>query len=206
MPKNIVNFTIKYLNNSLPTRKNLHKWSFFNSPSCSLCRQQETLQHIVSSCKSYLDNGRYTWRHNSILLAIAKSLSSLQHCTLFADLLSFASPSLITGESLRPDLVLISQDKTLNLLELTVGFETNIFINSKRKSTKYNAHIKDLKSQFSAVHFINLSMGALGILGTSFLTFPTMLEETGMDKAIQRRLMMKISTILKYLLYILQAE
>ena len=76
-----------------------------------------------------------------------------------------------------------------------MGFETNILINSKRKSTKYNALIKDLKSQFSAVHFINLSMGALGILGTSFLTFPTMLEETGMDKAIQRKLMMKISNI-----------
>ena len=116
MPKNIFNFKIKYLNNSLPTRKNLHKWSLFNSPSCSLCLQQETLQHIVSSCKSHLDNGRYTWRHNSVLLAIAKSLSSLQHCTLFADLPSFASPSLITGESHRPDLVLISQDKTLYLL------------------------------------------------------------------------------------------
>ena len=195
MPKNIFNFTIKYLNNSLPTRKNLHKWSLFNSPSCSFCLQQETLQHIVSSCKSYLDNGRYTWRHNSVLLAIAKSLSSLQHCTLLADLPSFASPSLITGESLRPDLVLISQDKTLYLLELTVGFETNILINSKRKSTNYNALIKNLKSQYSAVHFINLSMGALGIFGTSSLTFPTMLEETGFDKAIQRRLMMKLSNI-----------
>ena len=78
MPKNIFNFTIKYLNNSLPTQKNLRKWSLFNSSSCSFCLQQETLQHIVSSCKSYLDNGRYTWRHNSVLLAIAKSLSSLQ--------------------------------------------------------------------------------------------------------------------------------
>ena len=59
MPKNF-NFTIKYLSNSLPTRKNLHKWFLFNSPSCSLCLQQETFQNILSSCKSYLDNGRYT--------------------------------------------------------------------------------------------------------------------------------------------------
>ena len=195
MPKNIFNFTIKYLNKSLPTRKNLHKWSFFDSPSCSLCLQQETLQHIVSSCKSYHDNCRYTWRHNSVLPAIAKSLSSLQHCTLFADLSSFASPSLITGESLRPDLALISRDKTLYLLELRVGFETNILINCNRKSAKYNSLIKALNSQFSTVHFINLSMGALGILGTSSLTFPTMLEETGIDKAIQRRLVMKMINI-----------
>ena len=149
----------------------------------------------MSSCKSYLDNGRYTWRHNSVLLAIAKSLSSLQHCTLFADLPSFASPSLITGESLRPDLVLISRDKTLYLLELTVGFEKNILINSKRKSAMYNALIKDLYSQFSAVHFVNLTMGALGILGTSSLNFHIVLEETGVDKAVQRKLTMKLINI-----------
>ena len=190
-----INFTIKYLNNSLTTRKNLHKLSLFNSQSCSLCLQQETLQHIVSSCKSFLDNGRYTWRHNSVLLAIAKSLSSLQPCSLLADLPSFASPSLITGESLRPDLILISRDKTLYLLELTVRLETNILINSKRKSTNYNALIKDLNSQFSTVHFVNLSMGALGILGASSLNFHTMLEETGMDKAAQRKLTMKLINI-----------
>ena len=127
-------------------------------------------------------------------VAIAKSLSSLQHCTLFADLPSFASPSSITGESLRLDLVLISQDKTLYLLELTVRFETNILIYSKR-STKYKAIIKDLNSQFSTVHFVNFSMGALGILGTSSLNFHTMLEETGMDKAVQRDSTMKLINI-----------
>ena len=166
----------------------------------------------MSSCKSYLDNGIYTWRHNSVLLAIPKSLSSLQLCTLFADLPSFASPSLITGDSLRPDLALISRDKTVYLLELTAGFETNIFINSNRKSAKYNSLIKELNSQFSTVNFINLSMGALGILGTSSLTFSTMLEGTGMDKAIQkRRFMMKMTNIAIRCTYyifcnILQAE
>ena len=133
--------------------------------------------------------------HGVRILAIAQSLSSLQHCTLFADLPSFASPSLITGETVRPDLILISQDKTLYLLGLTVGFETNILINSKRKSAKFNALIKDLNSQFSTVHFVNLSMGALGILRTSSLNFHTMLEETGMDKAVQRNLTMKLINI-----------
>ena len=76
-----------------------------------------------------------------------------------------------------------------------MGFETKILINSKRKSTKYNALIKDLNSQFSTVHFVNLSMGALGILGTSYLNFHTMLEETGMGKAVQRKLTMKLINI-----------
>ena len=55
-------------------------------------------------------------------------------------------------------------DKALYLLELTVGFETNILINSNRKAAKYNSLIKDIYTQFRTVHFINLSMGALGIL------------------------------------------
>ena len=77
LPKNIFNFTVKYLNNTLATRKNLHKWSLSESPSCSFCLQSETLQHIVSSCKHYLDHGRYNWRHDSVLLCLAKSLSHL---------------------------------------------------------------------------------------------------------------------------------
>ena len=55
----------------------------------------------------------------------------------------------------------------------------------------YNSLIKELESQFSTVNFINLSMGALGILGTSF---PTMLE-TGIDKAFHQKLAMKMINI-----------
>ena len=59
MPKNLFNFTIKYLNNTLPTRKDLYKWSLSDSPSCSFCLHPETL-HVVSSCNMYLADGRYT--------------------------------------------------------------------------------------------------------------------------------------------------
>ena len=77
MPKNIFNFSIKYLNNTFATRKNLNKWSISQSSACSFCLQSETLQHVVSSCKTYLEKGRYTWRHNSVLLHLAKTL---YHC------------------------------------------------------------------------------------------------------------------------------
>ena len=146
---------IKYLNNTLPTRKNLYKWSLSDSPSCSFCLHPETLQHVVSSCKSYLEDGRYTWRHNSVLLHIANSFSSLQRCRLFVDLPSFPSPSLITSDSLRPDFALISPDNTLHILELTVGFETNIEVSNKCKAMKYDPLIQDLRSQYRNTTFIN---------------------------------------------------
>ena len=78
----------------------------------------------VSNRFSYLDEGRYTWRHNSVLLFLANTFSSLKHCTVYADLPSFLSPCMITGESLRPDLLLLTEDKLLYILELTIGFET----------------------------------------------------------------------------------
>ena len=102
VPQNIFNFMIKYLNNTLPTRDNLYKWSLSDSPSCLFCLHPEALQQVVSSCKSYLEDGRYTWRHTSVVLHIANSLSSLQSCRLFVDLPSFPPPSLVSGDSLRP--------------------------------------------------------------------------------------------------------
>ena len=136
MPKNIFNFSLKYLTNTLATRKYLFKWSIGQSSACSFCLQSETLQHIVSSCKSYLDQGRYTWRHDSVLNFIANSLSALPSCSIYADLPAFQSPSLVTGDSLRPDLLLITKNKTLYILELTIGFETNIKVNSESQSSK----------------------------------------------------------------------
>ena len=52
MPKNIFNFTLKYLNNTLATRKNLCKWSIVQSSACSFCLQSETLHilYLVAGC------------------------------------------------------------------------------------------------------------------------------------------------------------
>ena len=71
LPSNIFNFTIKYLNNTLPTRKHLLKWNLSQTSNCGFFLLQETLLHVVAGCKMYLDQGRYTWRHNSALNFLA---------------------------------------------------------------------------------------------------------------------------------------
>ena len=43
------------------------------------------------------------------------------------------SPSVITGDSLRQDLLLETADKILYILEQTIGFETNVKCNAERK-------------------------------------------------------------------------
>ena len=82
---------------------------------------------------------------------------------LYVDLPSFPSPSLITGDSLRPDFALISPDNTLYILELTVGFETNIVINGKHKAMTNQPILQQLSSQYRKIYFTNLSLSALDI-------------------------------------------
>ena len=48
LPKNIFNFTVRYINNSLPTRQNLARWGLSPTSDCSRCLAPETLLHVVA--------------------------------------------------------------------------------------------------------------------------------------------------------------
>ena len=136
LPKNIYNFTIRYINNSLPTRKNMARWGLSQSPDCSFCLNPESLLHVVAGCQQYLD--RFTWRHDSILNFIAKSLQPVinVHSSLYADVNGFLNPSIISGENYRPDLLFLIQSTCLYVLKLTVGFESNLNNIAVRKKEK----------------------------------------------------------------------
>ena len=113
LPKNIFNFTVRYINNTLPTKKNLSTWGLSSSSDSSFCLMTESFFHIVAGCSTYLNEGRYTWRQNSVLQFIASSFQTIKGASLYADLPGFATPSVITGDSLRPDLLLEVQNKFL---------------------------------------------------------------------------------------------
>ena len=67
----------------------------------------------------------------------------------------------------RLDLLLVTADRTLFVLELTVGFETYLNINSQRKKEKYQQLLQILNSRFYLYKVINLSVSCLGIFGCS---------------------------------------
>ena len=136
---------------------------------------------MVAGCESYLE--RFTWRHDSILNFIAKTFQTIK-CELYADLPGFKCPSIITGDVYRPDLLLITPDRCLYVVELTVGFETNLHNNVERKKNKYKHLIKDLEQNedFVSVKFVNLSISSLGAFEKECSTFLKMLESLGLDK------------------------
>ena len=105
----------------------------------------ETLLHVVVGCKIYLNQGRFIWRHDSVLNFLVTSLKAVNISSLYADISSFPSPSIITGGELRPDLLLKTNDNSLYVLELTVGFETNLASNSTRKKNEYAPLLSELK-------------------------------------------------------------
>ena len=94
---------------------------------CSFCLLPETLLHVVSGCKAYLEQGRYTWQHESILNFLAMTFQSVRDSIIYVDLPGFIGPSAVTGDNLPPALPLVLPNKFLYILELTVGgFELNI--------------------------------------------------------------------------------
>ena len=195
LPKNIFNFTIRYINNSLSTPKNLVKWGMSPTSDCSFCLLPETLLHVVSGCNTYLVQGRYTWRHDSILNFLASSFQSVRDSIIYADLPGFLNPCVITGDSLRPDLLLVLPNKCLYILELTVGFESNIRKNSHRKHTKYHDLIKQQEHLFTEVKYVNLSVSTLGVFDQLSLSFLDMLKDLNYDSSTRNYITRKITTI-----------
>ena len=58
LPKNIYNFSTRYINNTLPTLKNMTMWKKTSTSHWKFCLNSQTLQHVVSGCKVYLHEGR----------------------------------------------------------------------------------------------------------------------------------------------------
>ena len=80
LPKNIFNFTVRYLNNTLATCKNLTLWNLSNTSDCSFCLQPESFLRVVAGCKTFFNEGRFTWRHDSVLNFLASSLQCFYLC------------------------------------------------------------------------------------------------------------------------------
>jgi hypothetical protein len=107
----------------------LSRWKMKSNPKCMLClNQDQTNKHVLSNCSSSAALGRYTARHNSVLLLVANWLKSViaSEQAMFVDLPGhqFNSPDMLFS-NLRPDIAVTVNKSTLFILELTVCHESN---------------------------------------------------------------------------------
>ena len=100
---------------------------------------------------------------------------------IFVHLPGFSNPSIITGDKHRPDLLLTTKDNCLYILELTVGYETNLRNNIERNRSKYAVLIKDQMKHFKTVKFFNLFVSALRVFDQESLAFIEVLKELNVD-------------------------
>ena len=93
-------------------------------------------------------------------------------------------------------MLISTPSNTLYILELSVGFETNLDNNVDRKFSKYRYLLNDLTSKYRHVKLVNLSIGSLGIFGQSSDSFIQMCSDLAIDKAHIRYIITKLTTII----------
>ena len=132
------------------------------SDRCGFCGNVQTLAHILSNCTTALDQGRFTWRHDSVLKTIVSFSSSKlrEGFSLFSDLRGFQSPHggvippHIIVTPLRPDVFVVSESsRIIIILELTCPWEGNITRNHEYKERKYAPLVNDLSREFTVFQF-----------------------------------------------------
>lgn len=86
LPQCLISFCIGSTYDTLPSPSNLVRWGLQKDASCSLCKKNIcTVPHILGACKVALTQGRFTYRHDTVLRTLVTSLQ---------DFLSSYKPSL----------------------------------------------------------------------------------------------------------------
>ena len=128
----------------LPTRSALHRWglSSHTNRKCPICTEDvQTVRHVLTGCKAALQQGRYTFRHNLILHALADAIrQSPETAQYHFDLAHHQNPpTWMSGQetSLRPDGWVQLKNGSEFILELTSPWEENFISSHERKMQKY---------------------------------------------------------------------
>ena len=159
----------------LPTPTSLARWNTKVSPSCPLCQQTTcSAKHILSCCKTALNQGRYTWRHDRALQIIAEFIKHHRaDASVYCDLHGLRAsdnpastiPPEILPTSARPDIAIVSTGR-ITMVELTVPWNSeDSLASAKRYKTSkenYQLVLSDLSSQNIRAELITLEIGCLG--------------------------------------------
>ena len=89
----------------------------------------------------------------------------------------------------------VSVLNVLHIIELTVGFETNLNTTASRKGLKYRPLLTDLANDYKQIKFFNLSISSSGLLVNCSDSFLKLCMERGFNNGDMNFIMSKISNI-----------
>ena len=77
MPANLTSFCLASTYDTLPSPTNLKRWRITTEAMCTLCSKDVcTTAHILGACKVALQQGRYTFRHETVLHQVIEALQT----------------------------------------------------------------------------------------------------------------------------------
>jgi hypothetical protein len=155
LPHGVLKFTLKASIDTLPTFTNLKRWGKHASVNFHLCGNTVVF-HVLVHCNHTMDQGRMTWRHDSILKHIAgclkSALESLGTVEVYCDLVGLQAPgggsilAFIMAQTQKPDLVILDRSvhgrHRISLVELTCPWDTDADKARDRKISR-NAGLKE---------------------------------------------------------------
>ncbi|KAI8518207.1 hypothetical protein Bbelb_042240 [Branchiostoma belcheri] len=154
---------------------NVTRW-FKNEETCLLCGlERADLKHILSNCKTALQQGQYTWRHNRALRQIATTLENVRRESAGTET-SWQPIQFVRGGQ-RPKLrkqppevttlaVIHSAEgtdqKSVVIVELTTPWEENIHCAHERKKLKYEELAQQFRQNGWRTHLYPVEVGVRG--------------------------------------------
>ena len=121
MPPGLLQFCVQATYNTLPSPSNLVRWQILSEQSCSLCKSATcTLPHILTGCPFSVNNGRNTYRHDSVLRIFLDDLDrviSLKKKAVFKQVVPFVKAGVKgSSKSSRPTYGLLDFAKDWTIL------------------------------------------------------------------------------------------
>ena len=132
LPHKVAKFLMNSVTDTLNTNANLCRWGKKISDKCKHCGNKETLHHVLNSCQTALQGGRFTWRHDNLLHYLIDLIhEGIKHteAQIFGDLdnTPFAKigistiPNECTQTNLRPDICVLWFSTTRKCLDACIN-------------------------------------------------------------------------------------
>ena len=170
LPERVLKFALNSLTDTLPHNANLNMWKKNPTSSCTLCGERQTLLHVLNACPYALEKRRFNDRHDSILECIHTFLVSQlpPSLSITVDLPDkpYSFPQQIACTNSRPDIVIWDQS-TITIIELTVPFELCFEFAVARKTDRYSELLASCRDAGYKATLLTVEVGSRGFIHTA---------------------------------------
>ena len=174
LPDMLFKFSLNAMVDCLPHNQNLLKWGKVQSGSCPLCGQLQSLQHILNSCPTALEQRRYNQWHDHILQLLVDFLQVHlpTEVRMTADLPNedyYSHPFCLLDY--KPDIIVWNPSLSeVFLFELTVCYDTNTSAAYAWKTRKYIELAETITETSSSSCLLHaMQVGSRGIIDLNSL-------------------------------------